>query len=228
MLEDQEWHLRFEEEYFRSVKYSQRGELVRRHVLELIRWGSKVSRQNLLNGLGKTALDIGCAYGYSINILESLGYKTYGADISRHAIRRAKANCVSCTGNFIVCDAQAGLPFKAAFDLITCFDVLEHLENPLKAIENMISLCKGVLLCTTPNKAVEKPIRSVMKDCDKTHISVKFPSEWEKCLREKFPGNFIKVDTFYDLTLMVANKLLLFKSVKIPYFGLTSRILIRV
>lgn len=188
--------MRFEEEYFQRVKYSQKEELVRRYVLETIKWGSKVSRQNLLSGLGKTALDVGCAYGYSINILELLGYKTYGVDISRYAIEKAKANCVNCAGNFIVCDAQTNLPFKKTFDLITCFDVLEHLENPLKAIKNMINLCKGALICTTPNKAVEKPIRSITKDYDKTHINVKFPSEWETCLRENFPDKFIKVDTF--------------------------------
>jgi 2-polyprenyl-3-methyl-5-hydroxy-6-metoxy-1,4-benzoquinol methylase len=195
------------------MRYSQRDELVRRYVLEIIKWGSKVSRRNLLSGLGKTALDVGCAYGYSTNLLESLGYKTYGVDISRHAIQKAKTNCA---GKFIICDAQINLPFKKeTFDLITCFDVLEHLEHPLKAIKNMINSCKGVLICTTPNKAVEKPIRKILRDYDKTHISVKFPSEWKRYLRENFPDKFVKVDVFYNLTLKVANRLLLFKSLKI-------------
>jgi 2-polyprenyl-3-methyl-5-hydroxy-6-metoxy-1,4-benzoquinol methylase len=217
--------LRFEEEYYRGIKYPLRGQLIRRYVLEIIKWGSKVSNQNLLEGWGKTALDVGCAYGYAADVLESLGYETYGVDISRHGVRQAKVNCA---GNLLVCDAQAKLPFKKkTFDLIACFDVLEHFEYPLKAIKNMFDLCRDVMIYATPNRAVEKPIRKIMRDYDKTHINVKLPAEWEKCLRENLTYKFIKVDTFYDLTLKVADKLLLFKSFKIPYFGLTARILVK-
>ncbi|MGB9693799.1 MAG: class I SAM-dependent methyltransferase [Fervidobacterium sp.] len=216
--------LRFEEEYFKSFKYSQRERLIRRHVLEVLKWGSKVSRQNLLDGHGKTALDVGCAYGYAVDVLKSLGYAAFGTDISKYSLRKAK---IYASG-IVVCDVQKTLPFRAkVFDLVTCFEVLEHLTNPLHAIRNMFDSCRHVMVFTTPNKVVDKPIKKLVKDFDKTHISLKAPSEWEESIQGDLKCSFVKVETFFDASLRVADKLLFFKSFKIPYFGLDTRILIK-
>jgi 2-polyprenyl-3-methyl-5-hydroxy-6-metoxy-1,4-benzoquinol methylase len=215
--------LHFEEEYFRSLKYSQRERLIRRHILETLKWGSKVSNLNLLNGQGKTALDVGCAYGYAVNILSSLGYDAYGVDISKYGIKKAKE---LYPADFLVCDVQKGLPFsKDSFDLITCFEVIEHLSSPLQAIRNMFTLCKGVMICTTPNRIVEKPIKKVVRDFDETHVSVKTEDEWRKYI-EKLNCNFFRIEAFFDANLRIGDKLL-FRSFQIPYFGLNLRILIR-
>jgi len=217
--------LQFEKEYFSGRKYTFKETLVKRHVLEVVRWASKVSNSSLSSGQGKKALDVGCAYGYVSKVLETLGYETYGADLSKWGVKQAKTNS---NGHFLVCDAQTKLPFKTAhFDLITCFDVLEHLQFPEKAIQNMLEICDGVMVCTTPNKAVEKPVRKIMRDFDETHINVKFPFEWEDCIRETLDYNFLRIETFYDFTAKLANRLLFFKSFKVPNFGLTVRILVR-
>ena len=107
----------------------------------------------------------------------SLGYETVGVDVSAWGTKQAKSILGS---EFLVCDVQTPLPFEAdKFDLVTCFDVLEHLPNPEKALSNMFDVCKGALVCTTPNKKVEKPIRKLMRDYDETHISVKSPADWQ-------------------------------------------------
>lgn len=217
--------MHFDEEYFRDFEYSLRERLIKRHILEVLKWGSKVSNSNLLDGQGKTALDVGCAYGYAVNILESFGYDAYGVDISKYSIKQAKENHAA---HFTVCDVEKGLPFKKEiFDLVTCFEVLEHLKNPLQAIKNMFASCKNTMICTTPNRAVEKPIKRVLRDFDKTHIAVKTPWEWKKYLHENLQFNFVKVESFFDTSLRVADKLLFFKSLKVPYLGLDVRILIK-
>jgi len=217
--------LQFEQEYFSSRRYTRREKLVKRHVLEVVRWASKVSNSNLFSGQGKRALDVGCAYGYASHVLETLGYETYGIDVSRWGVRQAKTNS---NGHFLVCDAQTKLPFKdMTFDLIICCDVLEHLQFPEKVIRDMLEICDGTLVCTTPNKAVEKPVRKIMRDFDETHINVKFPSEWENCIRKKPDYKLLKIETFYDLTAKLANSRLFFKSFNVPNFGLTVRILVR-
>jgi len=216
--------LRFEKEYFKSFKYSQRECLIKRHVLEVLKWGSRVSKHNLLDGHGKTALDVGCAYGYALNVLRSLGYNAFGIDISRYGIRRAKIYAT----DLVVCDVQKNLPFKdRVFDVVTCFEVLEHLTNPLRAIRNMYDSCRHIMVCTTPNKAVDEPIKKLVKDFDKTHISLKIPSEWEEFIQKNLKCSIVKVETFFDANLRVADKLLFFKSFKIPHFGLDTRILIK-
>ncbi len=216
--------LQFEKEYFKNFKYSQRERLIKRHVTEVLKWGSKVSKYNLLDGHGKTALDIGCAYGYAVDVLRSFGYDAFGIDISRYSIRKAKIYGT----DFVVCDVQKNLPFEdRVFDLVTCFEVLEHLTKPLRAIKNIFDSCRHIMVCTTPNRAVERPIKKLVKDFDETHVSVKFPSEWKEQIQNNLNCSFIKVDPFFDASLRIADKLLFFKSFKIPYFGLDIRILIK-
>ena len=130
--------------------------------------------------------------------------------------------------SFVVCDAQASLPFKAeSFDLVTCFDVLNHLPFPEKAIRNMLESCTDALICTTPNRTVEKPVRRIMRDFDETHVSVKSQAEWENCINEIASPRLVKVEAFFDVTAKLANTSVLFKSVKLPRLGLTVRILVR-
>ena len=218
--------MHFEKEYFEDFKYPQRENLIKRHVLEVLKWGAKVSDRDLLNGQGKTALDVGCAYGFAVDVLKSLGYDSLGVDISRYSIKQAKKKIRIV--DFAVCDMQSGLPFKKeSFDLVTCFEVIEHLANPLRAIKNISSICKNTMIYTTPNKLVEKPVKKIVRDLDKTHVNVKTPREWEKYLRENLQFGFIKVEPFFDTNLRVKNKLLFFKSFKIPHYGLDARIIIK-
>jgi 2-polyprenyl-3-methyl-5-hydroxy-6-metoxy-1,4-benzoquinol methylase len=216
--------LTFGQDYFDDRKYSLKAGLVRRHVLEVLQWASQGLHENLLNGQSKKALDVGCAYGYTSRVLANLGYETCGVDISTYGTKQGKDIGGS---QFIVCDAQTSMPFTSeTFDLLTCFDVLEHLPFPEKALVNMFDVCKGTLVCTTPNRKVEKPIRKLMNDYDETHISVKSPLQWEKCIKEILNYNVFKVESFYDLAVKLGGKLL-FKSFNIPTYGLTVRLLIK-
>jgi 2-polyprenyl-3-methyl-5-hydroxy-6-metoxy-1,4-benzoquinol methylase len=216
--------LAFEQDYFIGRKYWLKAGLVERHVLDVLQWASKCMREDLLNGQGKKALDVGCAYGFTTRILAGLGYDTCGVDISGYGTKQGK---ILAGSQFVVCDAQTNMPFTTeTFDLVTCFDVLEHLPFPEKAIVNMFNVCKGTIVCTTPNKKVEKPIRKLMSDYDETHISVKTPLQWEKDITEILDYKSFKVESFYDLTLKLGKKLF-FKSLNIPRFGLTVRILIK-
>ena len=217
--------MQFEKNYFSDRKYGDKENTVKRNVLEVIKWASRVSGKDFLLGTGKKALDVGCAYGYASAVLMSLGYETFGVDVSRWGVSQAKA---SSGASFIVCDAQGLLPFKAeSFDLVTCFDVLEHLRFPEMAISNMLQSSKDALICTTPNRNVEKPVRKLMRDFDETHVSVKSSSEWEKSIREVVSHELVNVETFFDVTAKLANTRVIFKSVKLPRFGLTVRILVR-
>jgi len=215
----------FDEEYFKDFKYSQRERLIKRFILEVLRWGSKVSNINLLDGHDKMALDVGCAYGYGVDVLESFGYDACGVDVPKYSVEKAKK---LYSADFVVCDVQKGFPCKKnIFDLLTCFGVMKHLANPLQALKNMFVSCKDTMICTTPNRIVEKPIRKVLRDLDETHINVKTQKEWEKSISRNLNRSFLEVEPFLDASLRVADKLLFFKSLKIPYFGLDLRILIK-
>ena len=214
----------YEQDYFNSRKYVHKKELVKRHVMDVLQWATKTLTENLLDGKGKRALDIGCAYGYTSQVLAGLGYETVGFDVSGWGTKQAKSHN---DGEFLVCDAQTALPFGAGtFDLVTCFDVLEHLPQPTASLLGMFDVCKGAIVCTTPNKKVEKPVRKLMRDYDETHINVKTPKDWRDCIVGNLAVKDLRVESFYDLALWFGGKLF-FKSFSVPTYGLTVRIAIR-
>ncbi len=181
--------MHFEKNYFNYLNYSQKEQMIKRHVLESLKWASKVLQRDLLDGAGRSALDVGCAYGYGVSLLNSLGYNALGTDISSYGLTQGKERLRESV--FVVCDAQENLPFKGKFDLVTCFEVLEHLKNPLSAVQNMYESCKDVLLCTTPNKTTERIFKRISRGFDKTHINVKTPSEWSEQIRSRIDCRFM-------------------------------------
>ena len=88
------------------------------------------------------ALDLGCGDGFWSRKLLVSGYVVASADIEK---KYEPA---------IVVDADKKLPFSDRhFDLIWCSEVIEHLENPEFAANEMRRVLKvgGFLILTTPN-----------------------------------------------------------------------------
>jgi 2-polyprenyl-3-methyl-5-hydroxy-6-metoxy-1,4-benzoquinol methylase len=214
---------KFEQDYFSRRNYAAKELLVGAHVLAVLRWASDALGMDLLSGAGKRALDVGCALGFTSRVLCGLGYEVVGLDISKWGASQAKK---ACAADFLVCDAQQSMPFQdGTFDLVTCFEVLEHLPAPQKALAAMFSAAKGTMVCSTPNKKVEKTIRKLMRDYDQTHINTKTPQEWHTSAAS-LGGSAFEVEAFHDLTVRLGGKLF-FKSFRIPSFGLTIRIVVK-
>jgi len=214
--------VQFEKDYFEGKGYMHKERVIKRHVFEVLKWASKVVGGNLLDGSERTALDIGCAYGYTSTALEELGYETCSIDVSKWALQQAKR---IMRGDLLICDAQTQLPFKnRSFDIVTCFDVLEHLKYPEKAFRQMLETCCGTLVCTTPNRAVDRPVRKITRDYDETHINTRCASDWERSLMNATHSKLIKVDTFLDLSAKLTGQRFFFRSLRLPNFGLTVRI----
>jgi len=95
-------------------------------------------------------LDIGCAMGFFINVAKEDGWEVTGIDLSEEAIKYAKKRF-----NYDVrCTSLDKAGFKgASFDVITMFDLIEHVEYPDLLIKQCYGLLKpnGLLVITTPN-----------------------------------------------------------------------------
>ena len=90
-------------------------------------------------------LDLGCGSGY--------GTTDIGIDVSHEALIQARENFPKA--RFIRAAAEA-LPFAdETFDLITAFEVIEHLERwpDLLTEASRVLKASGILLVSTPNKA---------------------------------------------------------------------------
>lgn len=127
----------------------------------------------LENPRNKKLLDVGCGYGYFLKMASSFGFKTYGIDISQYAIRRARK---MVKADFLLGDVQNDLLFMdGVFDVVTMFDVIEHLQKPYAALREIHRVLKprGVFIITTPN--LDSLSRRIMGGkwigfCDETHL----------------------------------------------------------
>ncbi len=100
---------------------------------------------------GEYILDVGCGSGTIVKRLLKKGKKTIGIDIGKKFVDFCKSKYKSA----VFCEADAQfLPFSnKCFDTIVCSEVIEHLENPEKALKefNRVLRPRGKLILTTPN-----------------------------------------------------------------------------
>lgn len=103
-------------------------------------------------------LDLGCAEGRLAVALARAGHRVSVGDVSpsqlRHAENLAAQAGVRLEGSY-ACNIEEGPGTLAGrrFDAVFFMDVVEHLKNPVKGLENIRSLLKenGVLVINTPN-----------------------------------------------------------------------------
>jgi len=107
-------------------------------------------RSLLLNrGSGQRILDIGAGTGMILKTLEEFG-QAFGMEKSEDAIAFLKTRNLR---HIVRSDAEQGLPFKdESFSLVTCLDVLEHLDHDTVLLMEMLRVCKegGHVLVTVP------------------------------------------------------------------------------
>jgi SAM-dependent methyltransferase len=97
-------------------------------------------------GEGRRVLDIGCAGGYLSEILAARGFAVTGVDMAGTPFPESI--------RFVPADLDHGLPpLDGPFDFIICADVLEHLRDPLRMLEQCRERLApgGALIASLPN-----------------------------------------------------------------------------
>jgi len=86
---------------------------------------------------GGWLLDVGAAYGFAASEAERAGFRVAGLELSAEAARQAAARI----SGRVVRASAIELPYSSArFDVITLWDVIEHLPDPHRAVAE-ISRC---------------------------------------------------------------------------------------
>ncbi len=108
---------------------------------------NQVSRL-ILTSNNLTHLDIGCAFGYMIEAAKSAGYNSQGIEISPAADVAIKLGY-----NVHKLKLENAAFPEDFFNLITAVDVLEHIPEPKRWLQECKRIIKkgGVLLLVTPN-----------------------------------------------------------------------------
>lgn len=108
--------------------------------------------------VGGEVLDFGCGTGYGARKLATTARRVVAVDIDEPALAYARATHTAENLEFLR-NADLGASLAAGrFDLITCFEVIEHISAAQQAelVSNFAKLLKpdGLLLMSTPNPAV--------------------------------------------------------------------------
>jgi SAM-dependent methyltransferase len=147
--------------------------------LQALRWASEKTNQDLLDGKNRKAIDVGSAYGYAASLLSYLRYESVAFDISKYALMAGDKV------SRIQGDAHS-LPFKHdSANIITCFDTLEHLNQPLLVLKDSYRCLVegGVLLVENPVRNPIDIISDRLHQMSEIHRSLVAPSEFTSLLR---------------------------------------------
>jgi len=132
-------------------------------------------------------LDAGCGSGYGT--AEFGGARSVTAvDVSADAVRHAKENFRRPGVTFLQASCES-LPFAdEAFELVTAFEVIEHLPNWQKLLTEAKRVLKpgGILLVSTPNKSYYAESRAAAGP-NPFHTHEFEYEEFEQALYEVFP-----------------------------------------
>jgi SAM-dependent methyltransferase len=113
------------------------------------RWGFR--QQTLANYKQRGALlDLGCSSGAFLESLPKDSWKLYGIEMSSESARTAQKR----TGAQVFVGHILGAAFPPeSFDVITCFDVLEHLYDPRRVMNKVAEWLKpgGIFYILVPN-----------------------------------------------------------------------------
>lgn len=96
---------------------------------------------------GGRLLDVGCATGFSLFAAQQLGYQPEGVELSDWAVDHNRSGCKIWRGDLL--EVSCTPPY----DLITLWDVLEHLRRPNEAFSKLSKMLSagGILACTIPD-----------------------------------------------------------------------------
>ncbi len=121
-------------------------------------------------------LDIGCAYGYLVEQARILDVEAYGVDISSFALRQEKS-----VRDYLIQGLADAIPFvEDSFDVISLFDLIEHVENPGLVLDQVEKVLKheGFCFLSTPD-----PLKFSREE--PTHIHERPPSFWVRLFQQR-------------------------------------------
>ena len=149
---------------------------------------------------GKRVLDMGCGAGYGSAELAKHASKVTGLDVSSEALSYAREH-FSVSGNVeFVEGSAAAVPFHdQSFDLIVAFEVIEHLADWRKLLEEARRLMAlgGQFIVSTPNKFYYQATRAVSGPNPYHAHEFEF-DEFREALAEFFPHTTLFFENHSD------------------------------
>ena len=115
-----------------------------------LNFGNKLDQIERRIGRRGKLLDVGCSFGFFLDAARQRGWSVEGVDISAYAASYARSHLNLSVQQAAVTEAQ--FP-NQSFDVITMWEVIEHLPQPIQALQHLSRLLKddGMMVYGTPN-----------------------------------------------------------------------------
>ncbi len=128
----------------------------------------------------QSALDVGCGFGFFSRFLADLGLRVTAFDVRRENLEEASRRNpdVECKlANIEDLDSAA----FGTYDLVFCFGVLYHLENPFRAMRNLAAVTGKVLLMESVIAPFRSEVTALIDESERENQGVNYiadiPSE---------------------------------------------------
>jgi len=94
-------------------------------------------------------IDVGCGNGLFLAEAKKRGWNVYGTEFTSDAVERCQSQGIQMKQGPLTLDDM----LLEGFDIVTSFEVIEHINNPLEESLNFKALLRkgGLLYVTTPN-----------------------------------------------------------------------------
>lgn len=128
---------------------------------DLLQWQHLIALKHIIKckNEGPVILDVGCFNGFFVKKLCDMGYDAYGIDFNKNAIEYGTAR-YGLGKRIAVKDINELIHENKTFDVITLFDVIEHVDSPRELLLCLKGLLRegGIFILSTPNnKMIWRP-----------------------------------------------------------------------
>jgi 2-polyprenyl-3-methyl-5-hydroxy-6-metoxy-1,4-benzoquinol methylase len=200
----------YTEEYYQSkdsLEYGYTDYLADRH--NIVKTSRRRLREIERLKSGGSLLDVGCAFGFFLEVARERGWQVSGVEMSEYAARYASREFGLDVINH---DAESWTYPEREYDVITMWDLIEHLRDPAGTLRKLALALKedGLLVLSTPD--VESLPARLMKErwlgwqLRNEHLHYFSPSTLERMLdsaglevfRRTRVGKHVTFDLFVD------------------------------
>jgi SAM-dependent methyltransferase len=149
----------YDEGYWKSKNPKQRGyaDYARESALYLKTFRKRLALVSRWLPERARILDVGCAAGYFLRVMQQAGHDVHGVELSQAiAVEAVKALGADRVHIGLLDDAVVAMDYQPrSFDLVTMWDVVEHVPEPQPVLRKLRELVKpgGRLLLETQNVA---------------------------------------------------------------------------
>ncbi len=132
---------------------------------------------------GKSVLDLAAGEGYGANLLAASARQVIGIDLDASAVGHASAKYRAANLQFIVGSITEIPAADESFDVVTCFEAVEHIQDQTDLLREVKRVLKphGLFISSTPNKPEYQ-----VDEANPYHVKELSPEEFDTLLRTQF------------------------------------------